>query len=121
MSPGKAQPSYDKQYVRDWLTSAESGWDKASDTPPPALSGGRRGAHAQPLRRGVREAHRPDVQLANARPAHGAPKGARRDLFQGASSVLLACFGCCGPPLGEPDLQHGVQGLLDAVRALRPR
>ena len=35
--PGKAQPSYDKQFVRDWLTSAESGWDRASDTPPPAL------------------------------------------------------------------------------------
>lgn len=35
--PGKSQPSYDKQYVRDWLTSAESGWDKASDAPPPAL------------------------------------------------------------------------------------
>ena len=35
--PGRAQPSYDKQYVRDWLTSAESGWDKSSDTPPPAL------------------------------------------------------------------------------------
>jgi phosphoribosylaminoimidazole-succinocarboxamide synthase len=35
--PGKSQPSYDKQYVRDWLTSAESGWDKASDVPPPAL------------------------------------------------------------------------------------
>ncbi|WP_441426120.1 phosphoribosylaminoimidazolesuccinocarboxamide synthase [Arthrobacter sp. YAF34] len=35
--PGQAQPSYDKQYVRDWLTSPESGWDKASDTPPPAL------------------------------------------------------------------------------------
>jgi phosphoribosylaminoimidazole-succinocarboxamide synthase len=35
--PGRAQPSYDKQYVRDWLTSAESGWDKASDVPPPAL------------------------------------------------------------------------------------
>ncbi|MBT2532307.1 phosphoribosylaminoimidazolesuccinocarboxamide synthase [Arthrobacter sp. ISL-48] len=35
--PGKAQPSYDKQYVRDWLTSAESGWDRNSDTPPPAL------------------------------------------------------------------------------------
>jgi phosphoribosylaminoimidazole-succinocarboxamide synthase len=27
--PGRPQPSYDKQYVRDWLT--ESGWDK---TPP---------------------------------------------------------------------------------------
>ena len=35
--PGQAQPSYDKQYVRDWLTSAESGWDKSSDIPPPAL------------------------------------------------------------------------------------
>ncbi|MEV7133818.1 phosphoribosylaminoimidazolesuccinocarboxamide synthase [Arthrobacter sp. NPDC093128] len=35
--PGKSQPSYDKQYVRDWLTSAESGWDRASDVPPPAL------------------------------------------------------------------------------------
>ena len=35
--PGQAQPSYDKQYVRDWLTSAESGWDRSSNTPPPAL------------------------------------------------------------------------------------
>ncbi|MCG2623549.1 phosphoribosylaminoimidazolesuccinocarboxamide synthase [Arthrobacter sp. I2-34] len=35
--PGQAQASFDKQFVRDWLTSAESGWDKASDTPPPAL------------------------------------------------------------------------------------
>ncbi|MDP9903816.1 phosphoribosylaminoimidazolesuccinocarboxamide synthase [Arthrobacter bambusae] len=36
-APGKAQPSFDKQFVRDWLTSAESGWDRSSDTPPPAL------------------------------------------------------------------------------------
>ncbi|MDE0571985.1 phosphoribosylaminoimidazolesuccinocarboxamide synthase [Demequina sp. B12] len=35
--PGKAQPSFDKQFVRDWLTSTESGWDKSSETPPPAL------------------------------------------------------------------------------------
>ncbi len=34
--PGKSLPSFDKQYVRDWLAK-ESGWDKASDTPPPAL------------------------------------------------------------------------------------
>ena len=34
--PGKSLPSFDKQYVRDWLTH-ESGWDKASDTPPPPL------------------------------------------------------------------------------------
>ena len=35
--PGRAQPSYDKQYVRDWLTSPASGWDKSSEKPPPAL------------------------------------------------------------------------------------
>ncbi|AIY02636.1 phosphoribosylaminoimidazole-succinocarboxamide synthase [Arthrobacter sp. PAMC 25486] len=36
-APGQAQPSFDKQYVRDWLASPASGWDRASDTPPPAL------------------------------------------------------------------------------------
>jgi phosphoribosylaminoimidazole-succinocarboxamide synthase len=35
--PGRAQPSYDKQYVRDWLTSPASGWDRAADGPPPPL------------------------------------------------------------------------------------
>ncbi len=35
--PGRAQPSFDKQFVRDWLTSPESGWDRHSDSPPPAL------------------------------------------------------------------------------------
>ena len=32
-SPGAAQPSFDKQYVRDWLDA--SGWDRVS--PPPEL------------------------------------------------------------------------------------
>ncbi|AXG79117.1 phosphoribosylaminoimidazolesuccinocarboxamide synthase [Streptomyces paludis] len=35
--PGHAQPSHDKQYVRDWLTSPASGWDRRSEQPPPAL------------------------------------------------------------------------------------
>jgi len=35
--PGRAQPSFDKQYVRDWLTSPASGWDRSSDVPPPPL------------------------------------------------------------------------------------
>lgn len=35
--PGHAQPSFDKQYVRDWLTSPASGWSKDSGDPPPAL------------------------------------------------------------------------------------
>jgi phosphoribosylaminoimidazole-succinocarboxamide synthase len=34
--PGHPQPSFDKQYVRDWLTSPASGWDRHSgDAPPP--------------------------------------------------------------------------------------
>jgi phosphoribosylaminoimidazole-succinocarboxamide synthase len=36
-APGRPQPSFDKQFVRDWLTSNDSGWDRASDAPPPAL------------------------------------------------------------------------------------
>lgn len=35
--PGRAQASFDKQYVRDWLSSAESGWDRTGEAPPPAL------------------------------------------------------------------------------------
>lgn len=34
--PGRAQASYDKQIVRDWLT-VESGWDRTSGEAPPAL------------------------------------------------------------------------------------
>lgn len=36
-SPGRPQESYDKQFVRDWLTSPASGWDKRSGEQPPAL------------------------------------------------------------------------------------
>ncbi len=35
--PGHPQPSFDKQFVRNWLVSPESGWDRGSDTPPPSL------------------------------------------------------------------------------------
>lgn len=35
--PGRTQPSYDKQIVRNWLTSPASGWVKDSGEPPPPL------------------------------------------------------------------------------------
>lgn len=35
--PGRDQASFDKQYVRDWLVSDQSGWDRASGANPPAL------------------------------------------------------------------------------------
>ncbi len=34
--PGGRLESFDKQFVRDWLTH-ESGWDRSSDVPPPRL------------------------------------------------------------------------------------
>ncbi|BBZ02710.1 phosphoribosylaminoimidazole-succinocarboxamide synthase [Mycolicibacterium chitae] len=34
---GVVQQSYDKQFVRNWLTSPESGWDRNGDQPPPPL------------------------------------------------------------------------------------
>ena len=36
---GKAQPSFDKQYVRNWLTGPKADWDPASGTQPPELPG----------------------------------------------------------------------------------
>ncbi|MGZ4458937.1 MAG: phosphoribosylaminoimidazolesuccinocarboxamide synthase [Nocardioidaceae bacterium] len=35
--PGRTQPSYDKQIVRNWLTSPASGWSRDSGEPPPSL------------------------------------------------------------------------------------
>jgi phosphoribosylaminoimidazole-succinocarboxamide synthase len=35
--PGRAQPSYDKQIVRNWALSPASGWDRASGEAPPPL------------------------------------------------------------------------------------
>jgi phosphoribosylaminoimidazole-succinocarboxamide synthase len=35
--PGRSQVSFDKQFVRDWLTSPASGWDRHSHEPPPPL------------------------------------------------------------------------------------
>ena len=36
---GQSQPSFDKQYVRNWLTSPKSGWDPADGVQPPELPG----------------------------------------------------------------------------------
>ncbi len=48
--PGRSQPSFDKQYVRDWLD--ESGWDH---TPPgPELPAEVVAGHARQVRRGLR-------------------------------------------------------------------
>ncbi len=33
-SPGHRQPSFDKQYIRDWLTSPAAGWDRSGPPPP---------------------------------------------------------------------------------------
>ena len=37
--PGKVQPSFDKQYVRNWLTSSKCDWQVDSNATPPPLPG----------------------------------------------------------------------------------
>ena len=38
--PGRPQPSFDKQFVRDWLDSPEAGWDRRDPgAEPPELPG----------------------------------------------------------------------------------
>ena len=34
---GVVQQSFDKQFVRNWLTGPDSGWDRNGDKPPPPL------------------------------------------------------------------------------------
>ena len=36
-TPGSTPQAIDKQFVRDWLASADSGWDRDADAPPPPL------------------------------------------------------------------------------------
>ncbi len=36
---GRVQPSFDKQYLRNWLTGPDSGWNRASGDTPPSLPG----------------------------------------------------------------------------------
>jgi phosphoribosylaminoimidazole-succinocarboxamide synthase len=35
--PGRSQVAFDKQFVRDWLTSPASGWNRNGQEPPPPL------------------------------------------------------------------------------------
>ncbi len=52
--PGRSQPSFDKQYVRDWASG--SGWDKSP--PAPALPEDVVAGTRRALRRGLRANHR---------------------------------------------------------------
>ena len=61
--PGRAQASFDKQYVRDWLD--ESGLGPLAPGPRAARRRGR--GHAREVRRGLRADHRPRP-LSDRRP-----------------------------------------------------
>ena len=64
-APGGPQPSFDKQFVRDYCETL--GWDK---TPPgPGAPRRRRRRHARALRRGVRAPDRDRVRRVPRRPA----------------------------------------------------
>lgn len=50
--PGRAQPSYDKQFVRDWLAH-DSGWDRTGPPPPlpPEVVAATRGRYVEAFER----------------------------------------------------------------------
>ncbi len=61
--PGRTQSSYDKQIVRNWLLSEESGWDRSSGRGAAPAAAARRRPDPGAVRRGVRAAHRLDVLI----------------------------------------------------------
>ena len=66
--PGGAQPSYDKQYVRDWLAlRVRLGPRCRRPASAAAARGGR--AHPREVRRGVRTPHRPSLHWLSTKPA----------------------------------------------------
>ena len=67
-APGRPQPSFDKQYARDWCAS--TGWDRTE--PGPELLAGHRCRDARPVCRGVRAADR-DCLRAIPRRARDGP------------------------------------------------
>ena len=101
--PGRGQPSFDKQFVRDWCE--RTGWDK---TPPGPELPDDVGGDARPLRGGVRAAHRHVVRALSGehrerprmkatvlvRPKQGIldPQGeAVRDRCRSSASTSAAC------------------------------
>ena len=59
---GVRQHSFDKQFVRNWLTDPDSGWDRYGDDPPPPLPPDIVAATTGPLYRGLRTHFRPAVR-----------------------------------------------------------
>ena len=71
--PGHAQPSFDKQYVRDWLTVAGLGLVEGLGGGPAAAARRRRRADPGEVRRGLRAADRRDLLTLDLRPGHHRP------------------------------------------------
>ena len=106
---GKGQPSFDKQYVRDW--AAASGWDKKP--PAPDDPRGRCRGHPCALRRGVRADHRRAV--SGVARAYG-PEGRRRQRRGGVSGVSVRARVLIRPKAGILDPQgEAVQRALPAL------
>ena len=76
---GRAQPSFDKQYVRDWAAAQRLGQEAAGARDPR----GRRRGHARALRRGLRAHHRRAVRRRGSTRDGARREGARADPPEG--------------------------------------
>ena len=94
---GGSPPSYDKQYVRDWLETLD--WDK---TPPgPEIPAGGRRGHAGPLRRGLRAADRRAVRRVHGRSRGGPREGERHRPARARASSTPRARPCAGRSPGS--------------------
>ena len=73
--PGHTQPSYDKEFVREWLLDPATGWDRHSGEAPPPMPERDRRADPREVRRGLRAAHRAHVRVSTRRRTLGARGG----------------------------------------------
>ena len=87
-SPGAAQPSFDKQYVRDWLTASGLG----PRLPAAGAPRRRRRRHPRALRHRLRAAHRPRPSTRrSARAECARTRGHRGPIATSSSHLAAAC------------------------------
>ncbi len=90
--PGGPLPSYDKQFVRDWLLR-ESGWDRNSGADAARAAAGDRHRHPREVRPGVRAPHRAALRDPLTRRLHTFLSLIPSEASYGNRAVSHVCMG----------------------------
>ena len=87
----RVQPSFDKQFVRNWLTGPESGWDRARLTAAATAARRDRRRHPRPLYRSLRTDFRPALRRLDRTDEVSQPN-AKRVAERIAASITATSF-----------------------------